>query len=448
MNLSILLVEDDEQQRKLLTDILSNAGFFVKDLPSCEDAIVYLKGANIDVVFSDWKLPQLSGLDLLNYVRRNRPELGFVMATAHGTIEHAVEAMQAGADDYLAKPFQRQELLLAIDKAAKASKLRQQNSALSAALESQQQLTDFVGVSEKMQLVQQRISRVASTGATVLINGESGTGKELAARAIHNLSERRQHNFVAINCGAIPSELAEAELFGAKKGAYTGANTEKIGKCRYADGGTLFLDEIGELPLNLQAKILRFLQEGSITPLGSNEEMQLDVRVIAASHRDLAAMVQSGDFREDLYYRLNIVPIQIPPLRQRPEDIPLLAEFFYSKFAKRYGMSGTSLSTSQLKRLKTYSWPGNVRQLSNQMERYALLGDEQELFANLSVQSNSNNKSESYILPENGIDLEKLEASLLEQALSRAGGNRTQAAKLLNVNYKAFLYRLEKHGLQ
>nr|WP_136250957.1 sigma-54 dependent transcriptional regulator [Ningiella ruwaisensis] len=462
MSTIILLVEDDQQQRKLLKDILENAGYAIRDFASCEEAMLYLKSNSVDMVFSDWKLPQLSGLALLQFVRAKFPELGFVMATAHGTIEHAVEAMQAGADDYLAKPFQRQELLLSIEKALRAKALRAQNNALSEALDSQHQLLDFVGVSQAMKDVQNRIAKVANTDATVLITGESGTGKELAARALHRLSERRQHKFVAINCGAIPDELAEAELFGARKGAYTGANTDKTGKLQHADGGTLFLDEIGELPLNLQAKILRFLQEGCVMPLGSNEEVQLNVRVVAATHRNLSNMVAEGSFREDLFYRLNIVPINIPPLRERRDDIKLLSEFFYAKFAKRYGNQGAKpsvasnkelnekLSKKQLEKLANYDWPGNVRQLSNQIERFVLLGEEDELFSsseNSKPHASNVEAPANFKLPSSGIDLDKLEADLLKQALSISNQNRTRAAKLLSLSYKAFLYRLEKHGI-
>ncbi|MFT5277406.1 MAG: DNA-binding NtrC family response regulator, partial [Granulosicoccus sp.] len=325
---TLLLVEDDLQQRKLLTAILVNEGIEVVDVGSCEEAILLLKQRTFDTIFSDWKLPHFSGLELLKYVRKNHVNLGFVMATAHGTIGHAVEAMNEGADDYLAKPFQRQELLLCISKVTKSARLKQQNQLLSEALGKQQQLVEFVGTSKQMQDVHKLISRIANTDVTVLINGESGTGKELAARALHRLSDRQSQRFVAINCGAIPSELAEAEFFGAKKGAFTGSHQDKIGKFEAADNGTLFLDEIGELPLALQAKLLRFLQEGTITPLGDTAEKKLNVRVLAATHRDLVDMVKIGDFREDLFYRLNIVPITIPPLRSRSEDIILLADFF------------------------------------------------------------------------------------------------------------------------
>lgn len=445
-NIRILLVEDDPQQQQLIANILRQLGHLVEVADSVEEAILALKKMPFDVVFSDWKLGSLSGLELLKYVRQHHAELGFAMATAYGTINHAVEAMEAGADDYLAKPFQRQELLLCIDKIYAAKHLRTQNKQLTDALSEQQQLVDLVGNAPSMQRVYERINRVSGTDATVLINGESGTGKELAARALHKLSPRKNLPFIAVNCGAIPESLAEAELFGALKGAYTGANQDKIGKLQSADKGTLFLDEIGELPLALQANLLRFLQEGTITPLGSHQEIQLDVRVIAATHRDLPAMVQDKSFREDLYYRLNIVPINMPPLRERQEDIAKLIQFFIDKASIRHNIPAPEISKTTLKKLMEYHWPGNVRELSNNIERFVLLGDEQELLHSQSTKLTSQ-PSGQFTLPDEGIDWEKFEKDCLAQALKKHNGNRTKAAQFLSMSYKAFLYRLEKYGL-
>jgi DNA-binding NtrC family response regulator len=441
----ILLVEDDIPQQKLIAEILHKQGYKVSQANSVEEAILVLKKQNVDVVFSDWKLGSLSGLDLLNYVRRNQPELGFAIATAYGTITHAVAAIKSGADDYLAKPFQRQELLLCIDKVYAAQQLRQQNKQLSQALSEQRQLVDLVGAAPCMQKVYDRISKVSNTLATVLITGESGTGKELAARALHQLSDRKNNNFVAVNCGAIPESLAEAELFGSLKGAFTGAIQDKMGKLESAEKGSLFLDEIGELPLALQAKLLRFLQEGSITPLGSNQEVKLDVRVIAATHRDLQVMVQQGEFREDLFYRLNIVPIEMPPLRKRQEDIGRLIEFFLQKGCNQYNKDKPSISSAVLKKLIEYSWLGNVRELSNRIERFILLNDEDELLANMRF--NQNVGPNDFTLPDEGFNWDSFEKDCLAQALQKCQGNRTKAAQFLTMNYKAFLYRLEKYGL-
>ncbi|WP_446728524.1 sigma-54 interaction domain-containing protein [Pseudoalteromonas sp. G4] len=298
-----------------------------------------------------------------------------------------------------------------------------------------------------MQKVFQRIEKVASTSATVLISGESGTGKELAARALHKISPRKDSPFIAINCGAIPESIAEAELFGAKKGAFTGANQDKLGKFAAADGGTLFLDEVAELSPQLQTKLLRFLQEGVITPLGCHEEVSVDVRVIAASHKQLLAQVEEGLFREDLYYRLNVVPIHMPALRERTEDIGKLIHHFKTKFCQQYGSQEQQLSATTLKQLLSYSWPGNVRQLSNCIERYALLGDENELIESLNHNSQSPAQSEQFVIPDEGIDWHQFERDILLQACKRADNNKTAAAKLLGLSYKAFLYRLEKHQI-
>jgi len=447
MKVNILVVEDEHEQRELICDILTASGFQVMSADCVEQAILYIKSNKFDVIFSDWKLGELSGLDLLNYVRRNQAELGFVIATAYGTINHAVEALQQGADDYLPKPFKRQELLITIDKALKAHQLRGQNKALSAQLGEQKQLVSLVGKAPCMQKVYQRIEKVSATSATVLILGESGTGKELAARALHDNSNRSHERFVAINCGAIAESIAEAELFGAEKGAYTGANSSKIGRFESANNGTIFLDEIGELSPSLQAHLLRFLQEGTVTRLGSNDEIKLDIRVIAATHRDLTSEVEEGRFREDLFYRLNVVPLKMPALRERQEDIAILTDHFIQLHAKQYQSEAKKLSPECYRLLLDYHWPGNVRELSNRIERYVLLDDEEELTQNMVVNFTGSLDSTDFPrfkMPTSGFNWEQFERYCLSQALEINQGNRTKAAKYLNLPYKAFLYRLEK----
>ncbi len=447
-NVHILLVEDDTAQNELIAAMLSAEGFTVTATFSVEEAIVALKADNrISLIFSDWKLGQLSGLELLEFTRKNNFPVGIVIATAYGSIEHAALAIEKGADDYLAKPFQRQELLLALAKANKANQLRLTNQTLNNQLSQQDSMVDLIGSAPCMQKVFQRIEKVASTNATVLISGESGTGKELAARALHKISPRKNSPFIAINCGAIPESIAEAELFGAKKGAFTGANQDKLGKFAAADGGTLFLDEVAELSPQLQTKLLRFLQEGVITPLGCHQEVALDVRVIAASHKQLLAQVEEGLFREDLYYRLNVVPIHMPALRERSEDIGKLIHYFKDKFSQQYGGNIEPLSAHTLKQLLSYPWPGNVRQLSNCIERYALLGDEDELLESLTHENGQLQQGDQYILPSEGIDWHQFERDILLQSLKRCENNKTAAAKLLGLSYKAFLYRLEKHQI-
>jgi len=446
---SILVVEDEPDQRALIVDILTASEYNVESADSVESAILLLKNKSFDVIFSDWKLGNLSGIDLLNYVKRNHTDLGFVIATAYGTINHAVEAIQQGADDYLPKPFKRQELLLTIGKALKAKKLREDNHTLSEQLSEQKQLVGLVGKAPCMQKVYERIEKVSATNATVLILGESGTGKELAARALHEKSHRSNEKFVAINCGAIAESIAEAELFGAKKGAFTGATSDKHGKFAAADNGTIFLDEIGELSLSLQAHLLRFLQEGVITPLGSHEEVKLDVRVIAATHRDLEKEVKAGNFREDLFYRLNVVPINMPALRERQEDIPLLSGHFISMHSKQHGIVKPELSSESNRKLLEYHWPGNVRELSNRIERFVLLDDPEELtpeYQSLSSQEMSADLL-NFEFPETSFNWGQFERYCLSSTLKRFKGNRTQAAKYLQMPYKAFLYRLEKYQI-
>jgi DNA-binding NtrC family response regulator len=444
---NVLVVEDEEDQREIICDLLEAQGYMVSQAASVEDAIVHLKAKPADVVFSDWNLGTLSGLDLLNWVRKQKPDLGFVVATAYGSINHAVNAIKAGADDYLSKPFQRQELLLTIEKALKAKSLRQHNQHLSEQLGEQQSLVDLIGHAPCMQKVFDRIKRISNTDATVMITGESGTGKELAARALQQLSLRRNEAFIPINCGAIPESIAEAELFGAEKGAYTGATATKIGKFEAANGGTIFLDEIGELSLSIQAKILRLLQEGTLTRLGANNEIKLDVRIIAATHRDLPQRIEAGEFREDLFYRLNVVPIEMPPLRARLEDIPRLINHFIEINSRRYNTSPVEIEKSVLKRLIDYRWPGNVRELSNRIERYILLEDTEELLEGLDSHKSSSNSTGPYNLPDEGLNWEAFEKHCLSQALGKNEGNRTKAAKFLQLPYKAFLYRLEKYSL-
>ena len=447
-NIAILVVEDDSDQRELITNLLAAEQYQVQSADSVESAILLIQQHAFDVIFSDWNLGGLSGLDLLNYVKKNHAHIGFAIATAYSTVSHAVEAIQQGADDYLAKPFQRQTLLLTIDKVFKAGQLKKQNQTLSQQLNEQNQLSNIIGRAPCMQKVYQRINRVSATDATVLILGESGTGKELCARSLHQMSSRNNKPFIAINCGAVPESLAEAELFGAEKGAFTGANTTRVGKFEAAHGGTLFLDEIGELPLSLQPKLLRLLQESTVTRLGSHDEIKLDVRIIAATHKNLEKLVQTGDFREDLFYRLNIIPITMPALRERQEDIPQLIEYFIALHSKRHNCPAPVLNQQSYRALLDHYWPGNVRELSNRVERFVLLDDEQELINNLNNDHHTNaNNNIDFTLPSSGLNWQAFECQCLADALKQNEGNKTKAAAFMQMSYKAFLYRLEKYQL-
>jgi len=447
---SILIVEDEPQQRQLVAEILRAEGFQVCEAKSHQAAICALKQQTFNLVISDLNLGDGDGLKLLFEASRQQPQAGTILVTAYGSIEHAVGAIHAGIDDYLSKPFQRQSLLLAVDKVIKHRCLAAENQRLNDALEERDRLVDLVGRAPKMQRLYRQIEKIAATEVTVLLSGESGTGKELAARALHKLSQRNSGPFIAINCAAIPEGLMEAEFFGAEKGAYTGSSSSRQGRFEAAAGGSLFLDELGELPLQIQPKLLRALQENKITRVGSNNEISTDVRVIAASNRDLKAEVAAGRFREDLYYRLNVVPLQLPPLRERIEDIPKLIEHFRSRTQRVHGVDSPELSKPLLRQLMNHPWPGNVRELGNVVERLILLADHngpntEDLPSDF--HSDMTTLSDAFKLPPQGVSWPEIEKSALSQALELAQNNRSKAAKLLGLPYKAFLYRLEKHAL-
>lgn len=443
----LLLVEDDPAQRELVGNILRDAGFALSEGEGQAQAVQALEQADLIAVLSDFRLADGDGLALLKEVRQRRPELSFILMTAYGSIQHAVQAVRSGADDYLTKPFERQALLLTLDKALRTRDLREENRRLNDALGERERLVDLIGRAPSMQRLYRQIERLAVTDATVLIGGESGTGKELVARALHKLSRRAERPFVAVNCAAIPEGLVEAEFFGAEKGAYTGAQSARSGHFENAHGGTLFLDEIGELPLSLQPKLLRALQESRISRVGSSRELEVDVRVIAASNRDLALEVREGRFREDLYWRLNVVSLLLPPLRERREDIPLLVDHLAARAARQHGLPPTSFPKHVLRALIDRPWSGNVRELANTVERLLLLADDGEpSIADLPDGARRSPEPE-FQLPAEGLDWEALEKSLLSQALNQAQGQKKRAAQLLNLPYKAFLYRLEKYGL-
>jgi len=448
-NIHILIVEDEPDQRDIIEDILTEAGYIVQATEDAESALQLQKIKPVDLVFSDWKLPGMDGLALLQQLRSDNPNIAFLMATGHGSIEHAISAIHAGADDYLTKPYKRQTLLFTLEKICLSRHLKSENKQLRKALSEQNSLVEMIGRAPSMQTLFRKVEKLATTNATVLISGESGTGKELAARALHRLSKRSDMPFIAVNCAAIPENLAEAEFFGAEKGAYTGADRLKIGKFEAADKGTIFLDEIGELPLPLQAKLLRMLQEGTLTRIGSNKERKLDLRIITATNRDLQEEVEIGQFREDLYFRLNVVPLIMPPLRERREDIPAMVKHFASVSANHHGIEEPEFPKDVLKVLMDNYWAGNVRELSNIIERLVLLADSNciavedvPVLTSQKVTSNG-----VFQIPNEGFSWEAHERDCLTQALAMADNNRAKAARLLELPYKAFLYRLEKYGL-
>ena len=435
MKKRILVVEDEDKLRRVLELQLVSAGFDVDKAASAEEGLKVVDRA--DLVLTDLRLPNMDGLQLLALIRRQNAHVPVVVMTAYGSIETAVESMKAGATDFLLKPFSLDHL-------------RDENRQLKAELGRRYEFDNIIGRSPAMQEIFDTIERVAPTRATVLLAGESGTGKDLIARAIHFHSPRRDRPLVKINCTALPENLMESELFGYEKGAFTGANTSKLGKFEQADTGTVFLDEIGDVPGAIQVKLLRVLQEREFERLGSNVVRHIDVRVIAATNQDLRAALEQGTFREDLYYRLNVVPINIPPLRERKQDIPFLASHFVKKLAPETGCRAESITDAAMAKLLSYHWPGNVRELENVIERSLVMCAGTELdAADIKLESAPRPRptSEAHFLPE-GLSLDQYEQEIIREALRRADGNKSQAARLLGLTRNALRYRLTQMGLE
>lgn len=448
----VLLVEDDESLRRVTQVHLEQAGYEVATAPGAAEALTLLEKSPQDLVVTDLKMPGMSGLDLLRRIKAEYPEIVVIVLTAFGTVESAVEAMKLGAYDYITKPVQPDALRLVIGRALEHLRLRQEVEHLRRSLDRKYGFENILGRSPALLETLEAAARVAPTDATVLIRGETGTGKELLAKAIHFNSARRGGPFVTINCGAIPPELLESELFGHVKGAFTGAVTHKKGRVELADGGTLFLDEIGELPPPLQVKLLRLIQEREIEKLGAPGILRVNVRIIAATHRNLEAMVEDGAFREDLYYRLAVIPLYLPPLRERSEDIPELVAHFFEAARRRHGRPHLTLPHALLPYFSAWRWPGNVRELENVIERIVVLarGDEVTLqdLPDFLRREREPLDAIQLELPPEGISLEAVERELIRRALEKFDGNQSQAARYLDISRKTLIYRMEKYGLK
>ena len=452
---SVLIVDDEEAMRHLLSVVLRDHGYEVRAVSNGEEALRELAARDYDLVLSDVRMPRMDGLQLLAAIQREHPDLTVIVMSAYGTHDTAVEAMKAGAYDYVSKPFRPDEVLLVLQKAEEREKLLRENRRLRGELAAGYRLDNLVGGSASMQDVLKQLRKVAPVKTTVLLTGESGTGKELVARALHELSPRASFPFVAVNCGAIPGELLESELFGHVKGAFTDAVRNKKGLVAEAEGGTLFLDEVGELPSGLQVKLLRFLQEEEIRRVGDVRSEKVDVRVVAATARDLATAVKEGQFREDLFYRLNVLGIRLPSLRERPEDIPALAEHFLARCARlRAGTPLSGISADALAAMRAYRWPGNVRELEHAVERAVVLADGPELREEdlpEAVREPAPTAIPPLALPEGTLSVKRatrlLEAELIRRALERTHGNRTRAAELLDLSYRALLYKIKEYGV-
>ena len=449
MKKRILVVEDEDKLRRVIELQLLSAGFDVDKAANAEDGLKIVDRA--DLVLTDLKLPKMGGLELLGLIRRQNTQVPVVMMTAFGTIETAVESMKAGATDFLLKPFSLDHLMQVVHKALEVRALRDENRQLKEELGRRYEFDNIIGRSPAMQEIFATIERVGPTRATVLLAGESGVGKDLIARAIHFHSPRRDRPLVKINCTAIPENLMESELFGYEKGAFTGAQTSKPGKFEQADTGTVFLDEIGDVPAAIQVKLLRILQEREFERLGSNQTRHIDVRVVAATNSDLRAALEQGTFREDLYYRLNVVPLNIPLLRERKQDIPFLANHFVHKLAPDAGCLVESISDAAMEKLIGYHWPGNVRELENVIERSLVMATGTELdVADIKLENAPRPRAQSgetNFLPD-GMSLDQYEQDIIREALRRADGNKSQAARLLGLTRNALRYRLTQMGME
>ena len=449
----ILIIDDEESFRHMLSVILKKERYDVETASNGEEGLQRISVSPFDQILCDIRMPHMDGMEFLSQVQKMGVDAPIIMMSAYGTVDTAIEAMKLGAYDYISKPFKPDEIILTLKKAEERERLRKENELLRKEVEKEYSFTNIISKNEKMQKIFDVIKKVAHYKSTILITGESGTGKELVARALHYNSDRSQRPFIPVNCGAIPENLLESELFGHAKGAFTDAIRMKKGLFEEADGGTLFLDEIGELPLQLQVKLLRVLQDGEIRRVGESKSIQVDVRIVTATVKDLGKEVSEGRFREDLFYRLNVLPIHIPPLRERKEDISLLISHFIKKYSQSMSKNVLGINSKALEAMMNYIWHGNVRELENTVERAIVLtdGDHIELddlpaevrdfqdgirLEPLSEEEYSIKKSSKY-----------LEANLIKKALRKTKGNHTQAAKLLEISHRALLYKIKEYEI-
>src|SRR5437773_4764913 len=445
----VLVVEDNETERRALMQILKGDGFLVFGAENADKALGYVE-ENVDVVLSDLHMGDVSGIDLLQLWKKRQPDTHFIVLTGHGNVDTAVQAIKNGAFDYITKPVNPEEIILLIKRAIEGLQKDKELDSLRRRLDQKFGLDQIVGQSKLMKDVFARIQRAAPVDSTVLVLGESGTGKELVAQALHHNSPRKKSPFVAVNCAAVPATLVESELFGHVRGAFTGATDRRIGRFEQADGGTLFIDEIGDFELGLQAKLLRVLETLTLTPVGGHEDRKVDVRVLAATSRDLRKMVEQGTFREDLYYRLNVVQIQLPPLRERPDDVTLLVEHFLKEITQNKHAAPKRIAPEVLRRFQTYRWPGNVRELHNTLESMMVLADG-DMLTERDLPQHIADASDNLPSPKEipiGLTMEELERLAITKALDQYKGNRTHAANRLGISVRTLQRKLRQYELE
>ena len=451
----LLVIDDEENMRHMLSKVLGKTGYIVETASNGYEALEMIQNSDFEFILCDIKMPNMSGMDFLKAARYKIMTTTVIMMSAYGTIDTAIESMKLGAYDYISKPFKTDEVYLTLKKAEERESLRQENRQLKERIKEIEGKANFgslVAKSEAMQAMFQIAAKAAQFKTTVLILGDSGTGKELIARAIHFEGDRSNMPLIPVNCGGIPETLLESELFGYKKGAFTGADKNKKGLFQEAEGGTIFLDEIGELPLDLQVKLLRVLQENEVRMIGDSKSLKIDVRVIAATAKDLEEEVKKGAFREDLFYRLNVLSIKIPPLRDRAEDIPLLCDHFIERFNKRLNKEITGIAPTAMSQLLEYSWPGNVRELENMIERALVLAEDSLLLPDNFPTELGRNFDEDQIKGVfNGHSIKAaqkiMEKKLITKALEKTGGNRTQAARLLEISHPSLLSKIKTYNI-
>lgn len=449
----IVVVDDDPQMRSLLVDHLELTNYQVQAFDDGLAAMKFILGndpqsAQIDLIITDLRMPEMDGLSVLRQVKPQRPHIPVVIMTAHASVESAIEGLRKGAFDYIVKPFKLAEISYVIERAISYGRLQRQNKTLATELKKTWSKSDIIGKSQAMQTVFEMIERVAPAQSNVLITGESGSGKEIVAKAIHNLSNRSKKPFIAINCTSIPEALLESELFGHAKGSFTGAIERKIGLFEEAQGGTLFLDEIGDMDISLQAKLLRVLQERKIKPVGDTQMKDIDVRIIAATHKDLKKSIQEGNFREDLYYRLSVIPIVVPPLRHRPDDIPLLCQYFLNKYCVINNKLITGFSFEAMQKLMSLPWPGNVRELENLVERLVVLTPHSVIQpSDLPASDRKNPESFYGDAIQDSPTLEQLEKRYIQAVIEKTGGKKEKTAQILGINRRTLYRKLKDYNL-